>query len=647
MKRLLIALIILFFAVLATPALAADYYVDCSIGGTGGAGSFADPFKSLEDFNGDISGWTDGDDLYFKQGTTCTYNASATHLDFTGVDGASDANRTIIGTYEAEGDFDPSGARVILDGDGTYPSANTGLLYKKDAAGATFYITVQDIQIIGMSTNSGARAIHFENDGSASGDYDVIIDNVKIDGEGAKTAGIGIFDNIKAEIKSSEITRITGDSANPGIVCKNSGADCWVHHNKFHQNSAEQMNLTQDADGLVEDNVFYDSGYLGVYIGHTGGTVVRNNLFYNVDGGTYNLRDSGSIGVFVGLEAWRACTTYNDNSVYGNIIIGMATGINSDDGRDCDPTNRNIFNNIINNCGYSFRFWNTDVGSGVVQNNISYNPSIAHVDNCPAGGLGYTWGYNKWSSDPGSGACDDSGSNDLAWGTPSLKETSTAYYDSLTAGQFMHQAGEDDICITEGADLIDSGNDLGSYILPICGAYWDGTTAGIDSTNGTNVGDPDDYGPPGQATLQAEPDAGDLNPTLETNAYVQPTAGAQSWPVGAVSGNNDHLYTIWRLAEGDGVGDECDPTPTWTWETKSYTDLLAHVFSGLSENTIYCWQAVFGNVAGDGTASAIDEFSTTGSSAGTKITTSSAGSKNVTITVSGAGSKTVTITIKP
>jgi hypothetical protein len=270
-----------------------------------------------------------------------------------------------------------------------------------------------------------------------------------------------------------------------------------------------------------------------------------------------------------------------------------------------------------------------DAGTATYKNNIFYidvNSSAAYPFDCDGGSV--TVAYNNYHN--------PNNANTVTGCSLSVDANSTTT-DPLIVSNFP---------VPEGGSPVwgDGDNSIGA-------AYddaidWNDTTWTPAASISVTTVDQDDAGPPGQATLQAEPDGEDLNPTLETNAYVQPTAGSQSWEMGAVT-DKDHLYTIWRLAEGDGVGDECDPTPTWTWESKSYTDLLSHTFSGLSVSTVYCWQAVFGNVAGDGTASAIDEFTTTGSAGGVEITISIAADKKVTFTLDTIGNKKATVTIRP
>ncbi|MHA2069536.1 MAG: hypothetical protein ACXABY_34670, partial [Candidatus Thorarchaeota archaeon] len=86
-----------------------------------------------------------------------------------------------------------------------------------------------------------------------------------------------------------------------------------------------------------------------------------------------------------------------------------------------------------------------------------------------------------------------------------------------------------DYTLAEGAAVIDAGVDLGATYddaLDPAGTDWTTTPPTVAT------GDQDDYGPPGQAVLQAESDNAPLNPTLETNDYVSPTAGSQSWDIG-------------------------------------------------------------------------------------------------------------------
>jgi hypothetical protein len=409
------------------------------------------------------------------------------------------------------------------------------------------------------------------------------------------------------------INLLAADGGSPGTV------KVYENHFKDHDNwilQSSRNNADQDDRGTNEFylNWIEDSKY-GVRIQY-GETDLRihNNKWEFTGGYTYSSGDTdGNAGIFLNLFSNNDTATsvllYN-NTIYFSGDVG--DNLSLIDVNDGDMTMKNNYFEI------------DDSDDLILTESTDQNIDMD---------------YNVYFNSNGGNQ------NIITWNGTTYDESELASWQAAEGGANSNFADCDiaaDMTLNEGSNCIDVGVDLGA-------AYDDALDPATSFGDGVTVttGDQDDYGPPGQATLQAEPDAEDLNPTLETNAYVQPTAGAQSWDIGAYLASKDHSYTIWRLSEGDGVGDECDPTPTWTWETKSYTDLLSHVFSGLSVSTIYCWQAVFGNVAGDGTASAIDEFTTTGSSAGTKITTSSAGAKNVTITVSGAGSKTVTITIRP
>jgi hypothetical protein len=643
MRKLLIVILAILFACLVSPALAADtdYFVDCSITGTGGAGSFADPFKSPEDLQANIDDNTisDGDDIYFKFGTTCTIDGTPEKIDLSNIDGTA-VERTVIGCYEGAADFDCTGQTYpIIDGQDSYPSSNSeGLIHKQNSStGVKGYITIQQIKVIDPQYSpTETHAIRLHSGGGSGGDADgtMIVDDIEVScSDNACASQVSMWGHTQNVVKNSYFHNMSGGSANVSVLVTASYG-LLVQNNKFEDMNNESVGIYIGAWGTVEKNVFINMQRMGPYLDNIGDTsIVRYNLIYN----TGALVGSGT-GIQTNNETFGGCGYGSAGKekveIYGNLIVGMDEGIIMSDEANCDPTEWYVYNNTLIDNDYSLRTWGWDFGAGTsFKNNISWviTDGAVHVSHCSPTNL--TFDYNLWNTDPGTGNCD--AANDPANAVPGLVKTSG--WRSLTAGA---ETGSN-FAPTEGSPVIDAGVDLVSYDTMIV------TSDFTASPPTVTTGDQNDYGPPGQATLQAEPDAEDLNPTLETNAYVQPTAGSQSHDIGAVLASKDHSYTIWRLAEGDGVGDECDPTPTWTWESKSYTDLLSHVFSGLVPSTIYCWQAVFGNVAGDGVASAIDEFTTTGSAGGVEITISIAADKKVTFTLDTIGNKKATVTIRP
>jgi hypothetical protein len=238
-----------------------------------------------------------------------------------------------------------------------------------------------------------------------------------------------------------------------------------------------------------------------------------------------------------------------------------------------------IKNNLVYVSGYC--------GSCVQVNSDAYSPN------------GVTYSHNLYNTDP-CGTCnaDDNAVID----DPEIDDSIN--FRDLTTGS----VDGSEAALQEGSPAIDAGVTIASYDTAIASADFTASPPTV------TTGDQDDYGPPGQATLQAEPDSEDLNPTLETNTYVGPTAGAQSWDIGAILASNDHLYTIWELDEDTVPGDDCTNGVDWvggqTSRPPDETDLLSHTFTIEAEKT-YCWRATFGNVAGDGTVSAVDQFTTT------------------------------------
>jgi parallel beta-helix repeat protein len=646
MKKFFLS-IMLAILLFASPAFAADHYVNCAdIGGNDDGHSAANAFISIAQAN--AHSYAAGDDLYFFEGSTCDMVENL-YIDWSGVDGD---NYAIIGCYDGEGDFDCDGARPILDGDDDVGVSGTWgfLIYTPTDGSKGDYVHIKDLEVresyygcIGVGPHGAA----------ASGTYDeyVIAENLKI--EQCSGNGLSFFRIKNGQIKDSIFTDAAGYGASFAYACINVTAlasaskpnhvgdsdSNVVSGNIVSRCRSEGIDLIRGTtNSIAEYNVVYDNNTPGIYLSNSKDNIARYNLVYTSSDG-----DTGGGRQAYGIAIQNEDTVRHapdkglgsGHQIYGNIIAGNDNGIYMASAAGTAENNL-IYNNTLIDNGNNFWFEPAnsagDTGN-LVKNNISWTITggLNHVNACSPTGV--TFDYNLWDDDPGTGNCD--AANDPANASPLLSKTSG--WRAITAGALNIA----DFAPTEGSPAIDVAVDLTSYDTIIISG--DATASPPTVT----TGDQNDYGPPGQATLQAEPDAEDLNPTLETNAYVQPTAGSQSHDIGAVLASKDHSYTIWRLAEGDGVGDECDPTPTWTWETKSYSDLLAHTFSGLSASTIYCWQAVFGNVAGDGVASAIDEFSTTGSAVGVEITISITADKKVTFTLDTIGNKKATVTIRP
>lgn len=123
---LLFPLIVIFLSI---PCFGADHYIDCSAP-TNGIGTQGSPWNAI--FN--ITGMSNGDDLYFKRGTTCS---GSININWSGT-GAS--NYSIIGVYGI-------GERPIIDGTGNSNSVELN---------SNNYITIEHLNIKN-STDSNVR----------------------------------------------------------------------------------------------------------------------------------------------------------------------------------------------------------------------------------------------------------------------------------------------------------------------------------------------------------------------------------------------------------------------------------------------------------------------------------------------------------
>ncbi len=202
MKKILVYII--FLLLIATNGLGASYYADCSIGGLGGSGTYAAPYRSIADVND--QSFSTSDDLYFKYGTTCN-TSEEFELDWTGASGG-DANRTYVGCYDGDGDFDCTGK--------TYPIIDVGntanwAIDARQGGGVLSYVTIQQLHFKGG--NASAHVI-------VDIDYGIIDDNIFTsdhqDGDGDKI--LFIRDCQQIQVSNNTIQYIpVGSNASVGV----------------------------------------------------------------------------------------------------------------------------------------------------------------------------------------------------------------------------------------------------------------------------------------------------------------------------------------------------------------------------------------------------------------------------------------------
>jgi hypothetical protein len=625
-----------------------------------------------------------------KEGDTWTYDTAGEWASSEGGIVAEDDQIDILVNREGDGNYTITlGA---YDGsDGSYVNGQSsnrptldyndqqvnGLDPSVDSSGSTYvinasvgmgpdYIIIENIYVYNSNGRGVISGAQYPNRGTNN-----TIRYMKVE----KHWGDGIIINQSdgATVSYNEVTNVmdhqtwcTGTKDGTGIALSPYNDGSTVSYNYVHDSMGECIGDYGPQNYSGTGNIIEYNKAINCTIGiHAGGgkTTIRYNLVGFVDHGGDGVEpqwSSQTSAPYPNCETPKSAISiaggyYQQQiDIYGNLVWGTQRTDNSciggynDQAESGSVLNVRMYNNTMVDCAVCTK-WNKydngnpgipidDGGDIYIYNNICTWYDDDNGIAAEANNLDYITDcdYNLWETVPADSDCD--GANDPANVDAQLTKQSGWLWptslDTIDASDFVP---------VEGSPVIDAGLDLG--------ANFDDTLVTADFTASpitATTGDQDDYGPPGQATLQAEPDGEDLNPTLETNAYVEPTAGAQSWDIGAYLASNDHLYTIWELDEDTVPGDDCTNGVDWVGgqASKSYTDLLSHSFVIEGEKT-YCWRATFGNVVGDGTVSAVDQFTTTGSATGITITLSTTGNKKITGTISEFANKKVTLTVRP
>jgi hypothetical protein len=344
MKKYLILFLILFFA---SPLLAADFYADCSVsGGTGGAGTYADPFESIADIEAyeSATGFADGDDVYFLEGSTCT---TAGDLDVTW-DGVSTSNYSKFGCYDGDGDFECDGTLPLLEksgGFGIIVLQSAQYIYIKDLRFDDTNSSWQDTGSIGIGTPSHASG------GNGNFGY-LIVENSTFTNFGhyafhlAQMGSFNIFVDNTISDSGNGIYFI--DEGTPGstynYIARNS-CDNLVGYNTT---DGHCIALQNNSYSIVEDNTATDS--------------------YNVHGGFWAFDSEVNIfNVFRNNDFRRnrqqdhQATAENSPGGYGNLIYGNIFVESADETSDrpsiwfsnySDSRGNYAFNNTIYNAHY-------------------------------------------------------------------------------------------------------------------------------------------------------------------------------------------------------------------------------------------------------------------------------------------------------
>ncbi|WP_419658214.1 uncharacterized protein Dvar_71540 [Desulfosarcina variabilis str. Montpellier] len=390
------------------------YYVDCS-SNTNGDGSYYNPWNTIEAVN--QHSFQSGDDVYFKNNTTCKINSDNDRLKIEWSGTSND--RVIIGSYDEKDDFEcgavphESGNRAIISGDNnSYPETNYSYpvrVYKQS------YVTFQGIQFenigkAGVSTTAlfveSSDYIDVDNCyfyQSRGGLVYIKVENGTISNSTFEQIGYPDWNGVGAAL---ELTSAYVDGATHDIT---------VTKNKVFDSKHEGIGLYKNVNGcIIEKNVVYNIRSYHIYNGASKNNIFRYNIVYEESNSRWSDPSSpqykGSRSSFAfasGIEETRSSERYNGyNEWYGNIVAGMRRGmslscvvesVNDYNDIVCHP-NEKIYNNIFIDNDINIHLGTRTVGDSYeIKNNISIitNENLSsckHTDRASA--TGADWDNN-------------------------------------------------------------------------------------------------------------------------------------------------------------------------------------------------------------------------------------------------------------
>ena len=462
-------LTIICFVLLVTPAWSASFYVDCSVtNGTGGTGTYADPFESVADVEAyeAVTGFTDGDDIYFLEGSTCDDMVDDLDIKW---EGASAENYSIIGCYDGDGDFDCDGARPILEKYG-----GTYLI--------SLYQTVQYVRFEHLNLrntyeswqDSGNSLLSTIADGSGgNGDKGYItITDCEFYHAGhyaVQLAQVGtniiITDNTCTDSGNCfYLVDESNDGPSYGYIANNTCV------NTVSRNTLDGHCVAlQSTDYFIVENNTSTDAYKGAFVlGNYGTSGATHNVFRN-NVSNRNLQHSFAIIDGNSLS--------ESNLIYGNIAKGSGNGSDRPALRvdNYSAANGNyFFNNTVYDAGYGGLGIRSTAGNTV--DYITYINNIVVVD-------GVTTGENEliWVEEGGTNGSNMTIDYNLYWTVPNTDPSGYALWGTPDDATLMTWAnwkadgwgGNDrvvnpnfvdttDFVLTVGSGAIDNGTFLTS-----------------------------------------------------------------------------------------------------------------------------------------------------------------------------------------
>jgi len=399
---------------MAGSAWGAEYYVDCTDAGSTDQGTFAEPWKTLSSAETGFNSKSAGDDLYFKVGTTCTTASQNAQTWFTN-GGTSSGNYTVIGAYEADGDF-------VLEGGETLPiiespwsgtgvpsgTGNTVLLY--NSAGPRYW-RVENLHI----EKSTYRALAVES----ATDIEIIGNTFNT----CYDAGLLLAQVTGGIVEQNTITNTSrvylDDSTWPAaLLLYNNVSSVTVKENLVYKTFGEGIGLYVNANSnIVEYNHVYGNLRGNIYVETSANNIIRYNLTYGIADSNYHLEgQSQQMRCIAEDTEWAHGIQYgtnltHDNEYYGNFAANCLEGIFLSSTHDSAVvTNAKVYNNTFVDNLYNIAV--SSPMSGVeIKNNISTCVNLTINSTC------YNTNDDDWNWD----ANDDDAEADVnynLWHTP-------------------------------------------------------------------------------------------------------------------------------------------------------------------------------------------------------------------------------------
>lgn len=392
------------------------YYVDSTSVEDAGTrdGSFAHPWKTIAEVNN--HGFSNGDDLYFKDGTTVVMTDKLT-LDWSGVD---TDNKSVIGCYSAEGVFTCSTKPILSGNDWTVPSSiYDGLIHSINQKG--FY-HIDNLQIY----RSGGHGINLSNTYSATPTNvdkyttieDCLIYQPWYEGITLGRTGYNTIQNNEVYYSSYGRTQSPYNIPGAGISVNGMNIDGLTEYNTIQGNEIhhgfEGIGMYTGARyNTVTGNTVYDCQTYNIYMSRSRNNIITNNIVYATASARSGANTGHGIVMNTELNAYPTEVPIGWATVTGNMIAGLAKGITF----TVDPSTETyghdsttLEDNIIVDCNYNYYFerttygtWqdNTIGGSGVENKSFIFTGGLSHSNNWAPTGVYFDANY--WSSLPPGG----------------------------------------------------------------------------------------------------------------------------------------------------------------------------------------------------------------------------------------------------